>query len=192
MYYDKLERERNARYFDRKVEIISTTEIKQVKTVIEGIEKLSIQKIVTYKPSDGLYFNIYISSITVIYDTNNKTRAWYTDAKGEKHEIVLSQFFRIMDGDTPNIKVTKDGYIIAFNKEELIVFFDFSDNYQFIYIEELTEIGRFSGKLEDVEGNEFIFVDEYYKNKMRIPFTINTKLLHNGFPIYLEIEEKGY
>ena len=137
-----------------------------------------------YRPRSAKSINIFIREICL--DESND-EAYYINTKNEKSRIHYNPFFNIMNGDTPDIKVSSEGAIIVFNKEELIVTFDFN-NYQLISVKELNEIGKFYGELETVKGNILVFYDKNYNRKFEIPFHIEFNYTAYGYRTVLALD----
>lgn len=179
MYVTKLMREKNReRYSTQGIEVFSS------------IEPKVHPKTIHYQSVSNVSMNVFVKEIFVKYNPDDTVKeAYYIGTNNEIHEIVLKDFYEIMGGDTPNIKVTRDGAIIVFNKDKLIVTLDFS-NYQLINISELREVGRFYGDLEDIEENNFIFYDRNYNDKKRIPFTIETNFASQASVVILYLDKE--
>lgn len=179
MYCTKLMREKDReRYSIQPIEVFSYVEPKVGPRTIR------------YQSVSNVSMNVFVKEIVVKYNPDDTVKeAYYIDTINEIHEIVLSDFYKIMEGDTPNIKVTRDGAIIVFNKDKLIVTLDFS-HYQLIDVSELREVGKFYGELTDVEGNNFIFYDKNYNDKKKIPFTIETNFVSQAHVIILYLDKE--
>lgn len=179
MYCTKLMREKAwERYSTQNIEVFSS------------VETFRNPKTVRYQSVSNVSMNVFVKEVFVVYNPDDTVKeAYYIDTKNETNKIVLADFYKIMEGDTPNIKVTRDGAIIIFNKDKLIVTLDFS-NYQLINVSELREVGRFYGELEDIEENYFIFYDRNYNDKKRIPFTIETNFASQASVVILYLDKE--
>lgn len=138
-----------------------------------------------YKTDSAISINKFVKEV---YFAKGKTdEAYYLDTQNEEHKILIAPFFDIMNGDTPDIKVSKEGVIIVFNKEDLIATLDFND-YQLISVDELRVVGDISGELETIKGNNLVFYDRNYHRRIEIPFHIEYDFTSQGFGVTLALD----
>ena len=138
-----------------------------------------------YKTDSAISINKFVKEV---YFAKGKTdEAYYLDTQNEEHKILIAPFFDIMNGDTPDIKVSKEGVIIVFNKEDLIATLDFND-YQLISVDELRVVGDISGELETIKGNNLVFYDRNYHRRIEIPFHIEYDFTPQGSGVTLALD----
>lgn len=180
MYVTKLMREKDRkRYSTQDIEVFSSIEPK--------VEPRTIR----YQSVSNVSMNVFVKEIFIKYNPDNTVKeAYYIDTKNETHEIALSDFYKIMSGDINNIKVTRDGVIIVYNRDRLMVTLDFSDHYQLIDVDELRKVGKFYGHLSNIEENNFIIYDENYYDEKRIPFTIETNFSSQASLVTLYLDKE--
>lgn len=138
-----------------------------------------------YTTFSAISINKFVKEI--YFAKGKKDEAYYLDTKKEEHEILIAPFFDIMNGDTPDIKVSKEGVIIVFNKEDLIATLDFND-YQLISVDELRVVGDISGELETIKGNNLVFYDRNYHRRIEIPFHIEYDFTPQGSGVTLALD----
>lgn len=183
MYYNKKARDEMAVFTARQVNV----ERKETYAKNSVDQKV---RIVTYTPKLDIAINAFVAKLVVKYNNSGKViEAFFEDKTSNITVIKQQEFNEIMEGDNPNISVTKHGYIIPFNEKKLMVTLNFSSCFQIIDTFELEQYRKIKGKLVDVKDEKLIFLDNK-KSKIEVPFSITSDFTSQSPVFWLCIEGK--
>lgn len=177
MYYNKKARNEMSVFIGRQVAV----ERKEIYNKNSIGQK---ERIVTYTAKLDIAINAFVAKLVVKYDKSGKViEAFFEDKNSNITAIKQPKFNEIMEGNNPNIRVTKHGYIIAFNEKRLMVTLNFSSCFQIINIFEFEQYRKIKCKLVDVKDEKLIFLDNK-KSKIEVPFSIISDFTSQS-PVFL-------
>lgn len=140
-------------------------------TYVGGCDEIQI---ITFSAYQGT-INSFVESIKVefdfSYDLFPMTLTYLTPQKDEHLLDSSDDFYNFVNLDT-QIKSTNDGFIIAFDKDELMIALILEGNNSNTYL--VRNLFGNNMKLLDVLGNNFVILDETTNQEMIAPFEVKS------------------